>query len=76
MATYRQIQNRVRAQAGYVPKSSWIADVKEAHALTRRLAHNRQSEERRINPCPPEKRASIEAAMQYFGMLNAERAEA
>jgi hypothetical protein len=29
MATYKQIQEYVKAEYGYQPKSCWIADVKE-----------------------------------------------
>ncbi len=69
MATYRQIQARVKAVAGFVPKTSWIADVKEAHSLVGRVAHNRQSQNGRVYSCPQERRFAIEAALRHFGML-------
>jgi hypothetical protein len=69
MATYRQIQEQVKAVAGYVPKTCWIADVKAQHRLTERQAPNRQSPTIRAYPCPPDKRSSIEAAMRHFGMI-------
>ena len=69
MATYRQIQNRVKAAAGYVPKTCWIADIKAQHGLTARKAPNRFSPTSREYPCPPNKKGSIEAAMRHFGMI-------
>lgn len=69
MATYRQIQDRVKAKAGYVPKTCWIAHVKAQHGLTTRQAPNRFSPSSREHPCPPDKKASIEAAMRHFEML-------
>jgi hypothetical protein len=68
MATYRQIQDRVKTSAGYVPKTCWIADVKEKHGLTRRQAPNRQTAAR-MYPCPADKKISIEAALRHFGMI-------
>jgi hypothetical protein len=68
MATYRQLQDRVRTAAGYVPKTCWIADVKQKHGLTTRQAPNRQSAARKY-PCPSDKLASIEAALRHFGMI-------
>jgi hypothetical protein len=69
VATYRQIQDRVKATAGYVPKTCWIAHVKSQHGLTTRSAPNRSSPTFREYPCPPEKKPSIEAAMRYFNMI-------
>jgi hypothetical protein len=69
MATYRQIQDRVKATAGYVPKTCWIADVKAQHGLTTRQAPNRFSATSREHPCPLERKASIEAAMRHFDMI-------
>ena len=69
MATYLQIQDRVRASAGYVPKTCWIADVKARHGLTTRQAPNRFSPTSREYPCPPDKIGPIEAAMRHFGMI-------
>lgn len=69
MATYQEIQKRVKAAAGYVPKTCWIADVKARHGLATRPAPNRFSPNSREHPCPPDKKASIEAAMRHFGMI-------
>jgi hypothetical protein len=69
MATYRQIQDHVRATANYVPKTCWIANVKNDYGLTTRSAPNRHSATGRIHPCPSDKRNSIEQALRYFGMI-------
>lgn len=69
MATYRQIQDRVQRVDGFVPKTCWIADVKNAHGLTQRTAPNRMSDGKRLHPCPPARRASIEMALKHFGMI-------
>ena len=68
MATYKEIQDRVKQQEGFVPKTCWIADLKHHHGLTTRTAPNRLSNAR-MNPCPPDRRSAIEAAFRYFGMI-------
>ncbi len=68
MATYKQIQDHVRQRNGYVPKTCWIADIKSQHGLTTRRAPNRQSN-KRVHPCPVNKRADIEATFRHFGMI-------
>jgi len=69
MATYRQIQERVRTQAGWLPKTCWIAHVKSDFGLPVREAWNRTSSERQV-PCPTDKRPAIIAALQHFGMID------
>lgn len=69
MATYREIQSHVRGQYGFRPKTCWIAGVKADHGLTRGQAPNRINEAVREQPCPPAKRAAIEAALRHFGMV-------
>jgi hypothetical protein len=69
MATYEQIQQRIRQTEGYVVKTCWIADVKAAHGLTTRIAPNRLNAQKRKHPCPPEKRSVIERALRHFGMM-------
>lgn len=68
MATYKQIQQDVRTREGWVPKTCWIAHVKELNGLPISRAPNRASEARQV-PCPAEKRAAIEEAMRARGML-------
>ena len=57
--TVREIQDCVRRHHGFVPKSCWIADVKERAGLPVPRAWNRRPGPGRDNPCPPDKRAAI-----------------
>lgn len=68
MATYKQIQNWVKQQYGYVPKTCWIADVKNQVGLPMRKAPNRQGMVR-VFPCPQEKVEPILSALKHFGMI-------
>ena len=68
MATYRQIQDWVKAHHGFVPKTCWIAHCKELCGMERRTAPNRQGPVR-VHPCPPEKRQAIMDAFVHLGML-------
>lgn len=54
MPTYREIQAEVKVRYGFVPKTCWIADVKERIGQQPRKAPNRQDAERMV-PCPPDK---------------------
>jgi hypothetical protein len=69
MATYRMIQDRVKADAGFVPQTCWIADVKAGHGLTSGNAPNMIGPDSRANPCPQDKRPAIEAALRHFRLL-------
>jgi hypothetical protein len=68
MATYKQIQEWVKQQYEFVPKTCWIAHVKHMSGLPMRKAPNRQGVER-VEPCPPEKMESIRSALRHFGMI-------
>ena len=70
MATYRQIQEWVKQEYGWTPKSCWIAHCKELRGLARRDAPNRRGGERRV-PCPRNKRDPIFSAFRHFMMLTA-----
>jgi len=41
MATYKQIQEYVKRKYGFVPKSCWIAHVKEMNGLKPRVSARR-----------------------------------
>lgn len=69
MATYREIQDHIRAEHGRVVKTCWIADVKASHGLTRGVSPNRINDSSRTNPCPDKRREPIEEALRSFGML-------
>lgn len=69
MASYREIQDRVKATHGFAAKTCWIAHVKAGHGLTGSQAPNRIDPATRQQPCPPKRRAAIEAALVHFGMV-------
>ena len=69
MATYKQIQEHVKARYGYTVKTCWIAHVKELNGLETRTAPNRLSAHSRTNPCPDSKRPAIEDAMRHYAMI-------
>lgn len=66
--TYRQIQAYVKETAGFVPKTDWIAHVKELNGLP--LKHTRKKRTKRLEPCPADKRKAIEDALRGFGFLS------
>ncbi len=68
MATYKQIQEWVKGKYNFVPKTCWIAHVKEICRLPVKRAHNRMGEERK-NPCPPNKVDQIQDCFRHFGMI-------
>ena len=63
MPTYREVQDAVRRDYGFVPKTCWIADVKTAMGLPVRRAPNRLGPDR-VNPCPQSKRNTIAEAIR------------
>jgi hypothetical protein len=69
MTTYREVQNRVREQYGFVPKTCWIAHILSDHnSLTRRAVSLMNVGVRRY-PCPDDKRPPIETVLREFHML-------
>lgn len=66
MATYKEIQTFVKRKHGFVPKTCWIAHVKELCDLPVRKAWNRAGE--RTHPCSPEKVEAIKDAFKHFKM--------
>jgi hypothetical protein len=69
MATYKEIQDYVKKQKGYTPKTCWIAHVKEISGLKPKKANNRQASNSRVHPCPTEKQKDIREAFSHFKML-------
>lgn len=69
MATYKEIQKAVKTAAHFTPKTCWIAHVLSDHGLTKRQSPNRINASERKYPCPPDKRASIEAVLRKFQMI-------
>jgi hypothetical protein len=68
MATYDEISDYVRRRFGFVPKTCWIAHVKELNGLPVQQAWNRRGRGR-VVPCPADKRSAIEQAFRHFRML-------
>jgi hypothetical protein len=71
--TYTDIAECVKQRHGFVPKTCWIAHVKELNGLPVRVAPNRQSQAARMVPCPPEKRAAIEGCIKYLAKMAEKR---
>lgn len=69
MATYKEIQEYVKMNFGYKPKTCWIAHCKEIFGLSPKIAHNRNDINKREVPCPIEKQAHIKQAFMHFGMI-------
>jgi len=69
MATYAQIEERVRKTSGFTPKTCWIAHILSEHGLTKRMAPNRADPNARAHPCPAARKAAIEDALRHFGMI-------
>ena len=68
MATYKDIQVFVQRKYGFVPKTCWIAHVKEINGLPTRGAHNRRTSKRQV-PCPPDKQPLISDALRHYRMI-------
>lgn len=62
MASYSQIQEYIKKKNNINVETCWIAHVKEMNGLVDKK-HDRQK------PCPNEKIAIIEQALQNFGMI-------
>lgn len=68
MATYKEIQEYVKLEYGYMPKTCWIARSKEINGLNPRKSPNRYGAGR-VYPSPAKKQADIRDAFKHFGML-------
>jgi hypothetical protein len=68
MATYKDIQAYVKLEYGFVPKSCWIAHMKELCQIPVKKSHNRIDNSRQV-PCPPNKQNAIKMAFKHFGLL-------
>lgn len=68
-ATYVAIKGRVKQQSGFVPKTCWIAHVKELNGLPVAVAYNRHDPSVRRVSCPPSKRIAIESAFRSLALL-------
>ncbi len=68
LATYSEIQDWVKQNDGWKPKTCWIAHCKELKGLPVKKAANRKGNKLLV-PCPENKRIAIEAAFRHFGMI-------
>jgi hypothetical protein len=73
--TYKAIHGWVKDRFGFVPKSCWIAHVKELLGLPVRYAPNRLRVDLRSNPCPEHRKAALIAAFIHFGLVREEGAD-
>jgi hypothetical protein len=64
MSIYVNIMREVFKTSGYIPQSSWIAQVLAERGMTSRLARNRRHPQRLSNPCPMGRRQAIERAVE------------
>lgn len=69
MATYKQIQEYVKAHDGVSVKTCHIAHVKHMHGFKMKKAPNRISPDSRVYECPDKFVPLIEQAMKHFGMI-------
>jgi hypothetical protein len=64
MTTYKAVQQKVKQEAGFIPKTCWIAHVLELNGKQLRPAHNRKDPRTRQVPCAPDKRLPIERVLR------------
>ncbi|ANO89647.1 hypothetical protein KV337_003890 [Escherichia coli] len=69
MATYKQIQEYVKANHGVSVKTCHIAHVKHMHGFKMKKAPNRISPDSKVYECPVNYVTFIEQAMKHFGMI-------
>jgi hypothetical protein len=69
MATYKEIQERIRKKHKITVRMCWIADIKRKDGLIIRKAWNRINPRRIQDPCPESKKGFIEEALKQFGMI-------
>ncbi|CZY69799.1 hypothetical protein VXI92_001887 [Enterobacter hormaechei] len=70
MATYKQIQEYVKAHNGVSVKTCHIAHVKHLHGFQMKQAPNRISPDSRVYECPDKFVTYIEQAMKHLGMIS------
>jgi len=68
MATYKQIQTRVKQRYGFISKTRWIAHIKHMSGLPMRKTFNRHDPER-VELRLKYKVESICARLKRFGMI-------
>lgn len=66
MATYKQIQEYIKANHQITAQSCWIAHIKSEHGIVMRSNRNGT---KRVKPCPDRHREKVEDAMRHFKMI-------
>lgn len=69
MATYKQIQEYIKENYSYIPKSCWIAHMKEICGLKPKISSRRNSPDSRVHPCPETKQNDIIETFKHFKMI-------
>ena len=69
MATYKELQEYIKITYGFIPKTCWIAHMKEVCGLNRKDAVNRIDTNKRKYPCPESKQEFIKEAFKHYDML-------
>lgn len=69
MATYKEIQSYVKETYNFIPKTCWIAHMKEVCGLPVNQSPNRYSTDKRVAPCPSNKMEAIRNAFKHFKMI-------
>ena len=70
MATYKEIQEYIKKEKGYIAQTCWIAHTKLMCGIQTRVATNRKNMDARVKPCPDDKVEDIKEAFRYFGMID------
>jgi len=68
MGLYERVQRDVKRNEGYVPKTCWIAHMKQKCGLPVRKAWNRAGKGRMV-PCPSDKEKSIRDSFKRLGLI-------
>jgi hypothetical protein len=68
MGIYERTQRDVKKHDGFVPKSCWIAHMKEECGLPVKKAWNRNGKAR-IVPCPPKNKKAIRDSFKRQGLI-------
>jgi len=63
------IKDYIKEKHSYVPKTCWIADMKEICGLKPKMAASRISATKKEQPCPKEKQEDLRKAFEHFNMI-------
>lgn len=69
MASYDEIKDYCYENYGFIPKSCWIADMKQKCGIPVRISPQRKTPDSPAYPCPQNRQKAIIEAFQHFKML-------